>query len=220
MADSHVDVSKLDGMFKELYANKSEMLVPEGHKLINEIEFMKDKKLGDSYHQHVILGLEHGVAYGGSNGSAFALADSIGAQTKDANIKGHEMVLRSTISVGAVSRAAAGGQEAFMKATSYLVESMYRSIARRLEVQLLYGKSGIGEVESISGQDIVIKLKDWAPGIWAGAENMKIDIYDGSTANATNLVVSSVDFSTRTITVVGTATSVAAELLKQWKKVL
>jgi len=215
MADSHVDVSKLDGMFKRLYADESQNLIPEGHRLIKEIEFMKDQKLGDAYHQHVILGLEHGFAYGGNTGSAFALADSISAQTKDANIKGHEMVLRSTISVGAVSRASNGTDEAFMKATSYIVESMYRSFARRLEVQLLYGQSGIGEVLSAddSADTITINLKDWAPGIWAGAENMKIDIYTAAgDIVVANLVISAVDFDTRTISFSGSPdlSSVAA----------
>jgi hypothetical protein len=58
MANTVVDLDTLDGMFKQTYAEKIEHLIPDGVKLMNEIEFLsKEKSPGDLYHQPVTLGL-------------------------------------------------------------------------------------------------------------------------------------------------------------------
>jgi hypothetical protein len=124
----------------------------------------------------VTLGLEHGFTYGGSGGSAFALRNGIASSHEDAQIRGHEMVLRSYLSVGAVSRSK--GKNAFIQASKLIVENMLKSFARRLEVQLMYGQAdgGIGVVESIATNTIKIEDHEWAPGIWSGSEKMPIEI--------------------------------------------
>ena len=67
-------VGTLNGFFKETYAEKLGELIPDGVKLLNKIKFMsKDKQPGNLYHQPVILGLEHGVTFAGSDEDAFNL---------------------------------------------------------------------------------------------------------------------------------------------------
>lgn len=204
-------VAVLDGMFKEIYAEKIKNLIPDGTHLINEFDFAEDsKQLGNLYHQPVVLALEHGVTYGGSSGEAFNLNASVSGVMKDAQVQGYEMVLRSSLSVAAASRSQ-NDKGAFQKATKFLVANMLRSFSRRLEVQLFYGQAttGIGKVSSVAGNVLTITNKTWAPGIWAGGEGMPIDVYVGAVYRGT-ATVNSVSFDNKTITLnaapAGTAT--------------
>jgi hypothetical protein len=55
------NMTTLNGLFKERYADKIERLIPEGAKLMKDIPFIsRDKQPGNFYHQPVVLGLEHG----------------------------------------------------------------------------------------------------------------------------------------------------------------
>lgn len=196
------DFDTLNSHFKEVYADKIVDLIPEGVKLYNSIPFIgADKQNGLDYVQPVSLGLEHGFTYGGNGGTAFSLNNAVASNHERAQIRGHEMVLRSFLSVGAASRSQ-NGKGAFVQETKFIVENMLKSFVRRLEVQLMYGQSGIGIVESVSGAgDTVLKIEDheWAAGIWSGSEDMPIDIYDGSSTLAANVV--SYDFDAKTVTI-------------------
>lgn len=191
----------LNGLFKEAYADKVKDLKPDGVKLQNMIDFQDAEKLGNLYHQPVVLTFEHGFTYGGSGGSAFALRNAVNAVHQDAQIKGHEMVLRSYVSVGAVSRST--GKNAFIQATKLIVQNMMRSFARRLEVQLFYGQAdgGIGVIESITGQVLKIEDHEWASGIWSGAESMPLEIRSSAGALRGEANIVSVNFDNKEVTV-------------------
>lgn len=193
----------LNGLFKEAYADKLENLIPEGLKLYKMIDFLpKDKQPGNLYHQPVILGHEHGVTFASSNDDAFNLNAPVAGQIKDAQIQGNPVVLRSVLGYTAASRAAQGGAKAFMDATKFLVANMLRSICKKLEIELFYGQIGYGTVASTSGNAITITTAEFAPGIWAGAENMPIEVRDvtGATIRGQCNVVS-VDLVGRVVTV-------------------
>ena len=211
MANQATTIETLNGMFKEVYADKIENLIPDGVKLYNLIPFAKESKaLGNLYHQPVVLGLEHGVTYGGPNGDAFNLNSSVAGQMKDAQVQGYEMVLRSVLSVGAASRSL-NGNSSFEKSTKHLVANMLRSFSRRLEVQLLYGKSGLGAIGNSPSGDNIIEITDasWAPGIWSGSEGMLIDIYTAAGAvRLLNAEIKKVNFDKRTIELVSGALGV------------
>src|ERR1044072_1871214 len=196
-------LSTLNGFFKETYADKLGELIPDGVKLLNKIKFMsKDKQPGNLYHQPVILGLEHGVTFASSDEDAFNLNPPVAGVVKDAQVKGNPIVMRSLLGYVAASRAAQGGQQAFMDATKFLVANMLRSMSKKLEIELLYGQMGYGTVASISTNTITITTAEWAPGIWAGAEGMPVEIRDATGATIRGeAVVSSVDMDARTVTV-------------------
>jgi hypothetical protein len=90
-----------------------------------------------------------------------------------------------------------------MDATKYIVANMLRSMSKKLEIEMLYGQVGYGAVATggVSGTQITIATAEWAPGIWAGAEGMPIEIRDaaGSTVRGQFKVVS-VNMSTRVLT--------------------
>lgn len=193
MASAVNTVESLNGLFKESYADKIKDLVPEGVKLYNMIPFnSSQKQTGNLYHCPLALGLEHGFTYGGDEGVAFNLNDSIASSNRDAQVKGFELVLRSAISVGAASRSVTS-KNAFEQATKRLVQNMLKSMHIRLEIQILYGQVGIARIADISGAPVIgICASEWAPGIWAGAKNMAIEIRSQAgtlrgTANVVNV---------------------------------
>lgn len=172
----YVDVSTLDGNFKESYAKNIKDLVPEGVVLYNKIDFNgADKQPGNFYHAPVSLSLEHGFSYGGDTGAVFTLQNSIASSMEDAQVRGCELVLRSAISVGAAARSVSS-KNSFVQATKELVRVMLKSMHIRLESQLMYGQVGIGRVESLVGTTLTICASEWAAGIWSGSKNMQIQI--------------------------------------------
>lgn len=175
-------VAQLNGMFKESYSDKGiENLIPEGVKLVSRIPFIKkEKQPGAQYHQPVVLSNEHGIAFGDGSGDAFALNAPSSSVMKDATIRGTEILLRSAISYTALSRSI-GNNKAFEDASKHVVRNMMNSIARYLEILMLYGQVGIGAVASVSSNTITITEAEWAPGIWSGAEGMQIEIRDDVT---------------------------------------
>ena len=205
----------LNSIFKEAYADKVKDLIPEGVKLLNMIDFQSaEKQPGNFYHQPVVLGLEHGFTYGGENGTAFALRNGVSSSHQDAQIKGREMVLRSYLAIGAVSRSK--GKNAFVQASKLIVENMLKSFARRLEVQLLYGQSagGIGVVEATAAATITIEAHEWAAGIWSGTEKMPIEVRSSAGVLRGEAAVQSVDLATREVTLDGLpAGSVATDVI-------
>lgn len=203
-------VGTLNGLFKETYADKLQELIPDGVKLLNKIKFAaKDKMPGNLYHQPVILGMEHGVTFASSDEDAFNLNAPVAGQIRDAQVRGNPVVMRSLLGYVALSRAAQGGQKAFMDATKFLVANMLRSMSKKLEIEMLYGQMGYGAISVVSTNVLTIKTSEWAPGIWAGAEGMPIEIRDvtGATSRG-EAIVQSVDMDARTVTLASTVSGI------------
>jgi len=202
MAANNTFAGSLNPLFKEVYADKVEGLIPDGVKILNMIKFSpKDKQPGNLYHQPVILGMEHGVTFASSDDDAFNLNPPIAGVIKDAQVKGYPLVLRSALGYVAASRAAQGGKQSFMDATKYLVSNMLRSVTKKLEIEMLYGQMGYGTVASNAGAAVTITTAEWAPAVWGGAEGMTIEIRDTTGATSKGeFLVSSVNMDTRVLT--------------------
>lgn len=191
----------LDGNFKNVYADKIENLHPENTKLMQRVPFVKGQgQIGKQYLQPVVLGLEHGITYD-SSGDAFTLDSAVAGQIKEAKVTSTEMVLRSRISVAAASRSMTS-EAAFEQSTKFLVRNMLRSMTKRVEVGMMYGGSGIGEVGSLPGGTVIeVLTAEWAPGVWVGAEQMKIEFYDATLTTLRGAAsVTAVNMTTRRLT--------------------
>lgn len=209
----------LNGLFKEIYAKDLADLIPDGVKLLSKIPFAKkDAALGGFYHQPVVLGQEHGVTFAGAGDDAFTLEAPVAGQIKDAQVRGTQLVLRSVMGYASASRSTEGGAKAFKQATKFLVGNMLRSVTKKLEIEMLYGQIGYGVVASTAGTVITIPAAEWAPGIWAGSENMPIEIRNASGATVRGTAkVTAVNFETKSITVdVLPAGTVATDVI--WHK--
>ncbi|WP_448191265.1 hypothetical protein [Azospirillum sp. sgz301742] len=217
MAPVYTDVGKLNGLFKQVYADSIADLYPDNVKFTKIAKFTsKDKELGDFYNQPFRVKLPQGTTRSNSNGSAFSLNEAVSGEMVNAQVRGSEYLLRDTISYGAAARAV-GSRNAFMDATQVVVEGMRKKIARDIEADLMYGQTGIGEVASVAGNVITLKGASWAPGLWVGQEGMKIQTWAAvsgettptNTAGTGVMTVLAINTRTKSITV-DNATGVAA----------
>jgi hypothetical protein len=199
MADAMESVSTLNGLFKEVYADGIKDLVPNGTKIQQKIPFIrKEKELGKTYNQPVILSYCAGFTYAAPNSGAYSLNDTIPGTMKNASVDGYQMLLREQMDYESAAKSARG-RNAFVDGTQLLFENMQKSFRKRLEHSLLYGGSGIAQVSSYSSPTITLNASYFAPGIWAGAEGSSVDVYNGSTKRGTD-TIASVDVENYTIT--------------------
>lgn len=143
------------------------------------------------------------ITYGGTDGEAFTLNSSVAVPMKNAEVKSAEMVLRSQISIGAASRSISS-KNAFENGTKLLFGNMMKSMYHRLEIQMMYGQSGIATVEiSPAVTEVFFKVDDheWASAIWNGTKDAVIEFYDSTltTLRGTATVVS-VNYNTKIVT--------------------
>lgn len=143
------------------------------------------------------------ISFGVTGDGAFTLNLPVAAATKEASVDGTQMVLRSSVSYSAVSRSVGAGPKAFKEATKFVVENMLRSMTKKLEIMLLYGQVGYGVVSAIDGTNTIIDIaeKEFAPGIWAGAEGLPVEIRNpaGNTLRGSANVLQ-VDYDAKKIT--------------------
>jgi len=217
MAD--LDLSKLTGLVKKIYADTYVNAIPEWAWFLKNVKFQSAKKLGDTYEQMVVLASSHGITYGGTTGAAYSLATPIPMQTYNASVKGYEYTLREILSIGAIKRAM-GTKEAFADLWTLAYEQMMAALTSRLEMSFLDGGNGIGVCASsvnASGTttNVTMNLAEWAPGIWSGIEGASVSFYTSNTTLVSSaadsvFTVTSVNPSTRVVLITGTATGISA----------
>lgn len=85
---------------------------------------------------------------------------------------------------------------------------MLRSLAKVLEIEMLYGQVGYGTVASVSGTAITVTTAEWAPGIWAGSKGMPVEIRDvtGATVRG-QFTIEAVNMDTRVLTLNASASA-------------
>lgn len=193
------DITSLNGLFKKVYSDYMEKLIPTQLEILPMIDFIPSEKMGGLlYSVPVIVQRSHGVTYGGEGGDAFALNVPIASVVKQAEVRGNEIVLRDYLSIGAASRSMKS-EGAFIQNTKYLVENMTESIHSKLEAEALYGQMGLGTVASFSVNTVTVTTAEWASGLWSGSEGMKVDFYSTSTLIGT-ASIASVSIENRTLT--------------------
>lgn len=223
MAVNAVSVSSLNGLYKEAYSDGLVTLYPDTVDLVKQIGFSEAERVGNNYHQPVILTKEHGITYAAAGAGAYALAPSVPMVMKDAALAGVQSTLRTQIAYDTVARSV-GSSKAFKKATLPIIESNLESHTQRLELQMLYGQSdtGIGQFTAGTGVDsthytLTCSDATWAVGIWSGMEGAKVNFFThsnkdltGDSASEDNAVytVYSVDPDNKKVTFSGTATGI------------
>lgn len=217
MADVTVK-AQLEGLAKEVYADGVVNLIPDHAKLIKKIPFRESEMLGNAYNQPVVVSDENGVTYAGSEDDAFDLESPEAMQTKNAQIKGSQIVMRAAIGYKAAAAIASKGPKAFLNSTEFVIKRLMASAGTRLEIAALYGQSGLGRSTSSANVDandtnVTITALTWAPGIWIGRKNAKLSFFNdsgtaiGTDQNVYQLV--SVNVASRIIKVSGSPTDIA-----------
>lgn len=207
-------VNSLDALFKRVWGDGTIKAVPKFAKFMDEVKFSQREKLGDMYVVPVLLQHEHGFSYGAHADGAFTLNAAIAGNVQQAQVRGSMIVLRSQLSYEDVFKAAQAGAAAFEAATSLVVENMQQSFAKRQELSFLYGTRGLGTVLTNTSGALVLSDATWAPGIWSAMKGCILEAFTTVAASATqhdtDLTVSSVTMSAKTVTVTGTSSSVVA----------
>ena len=153
------------------------------------------------------------MTYAGSNGEIVSYSDASAGATSFASITPSAMYLRAAISREVLARSENLQEGAFALATKHIVENLLNSMFNKFETQCFYGGVGLAVLSSVSGSLLTINTADFAPGIWVGAEGMKLIAYtSGDVARVESGVMSvtSVDLINRTITVSNPNTAIAA----------
>jgi hypothetical protein len=215
MSSAIHNLASLNALFKPVFADKVNWLIPEYEELVKTVPFVgNNQKNGGMYNQPVILGRDHGVTFLGENDNILNLEEPVVPPTANAQIRGSALTMRTYLTLTAMARAAKGPR-AFVDATRYAVESLTKSFASVQEQIHWHGRSGLGYGSvTTGGLTITIDAAEFAEAIWVGAIGMPVELRDGpagapgSTLKATAEVVS-VNMSTRVITLsnIGGATT-------------
>jgi len=208
--------SQLDGLYKEVYGDKIEDLIPDVGRLVKKISFREAEKLGEAFNVPVIVSDEQGATYAGPEEDAFDLDPPEAMTTKNAKVKGSQILMRAAIGYKAAAAAVKGGKKAFVNATELVIRRLMNSITKRVEAMLLYGGDGLGEVTSSVNQGatettLTIDPKTWAPGLWVGSQKANLEIWDETgPIKVADVQVGRVDCKAGTLNVTGLAAQITA----------
>jgi len=218
----------LDGLFKSVYSNKIEDLIPRPMLIQQKVPFRSEERIGKDFNQPVILSDEAGATYNTqtvASSAAFALNDAVGGIEQNATVTSSEIVMRSWLSYQQAARATTGGQAAFTSATELQVKNNLKSCKKRVELSLIHGgqgastDGGLGTTASSSNAsatttNVVITVATWAAGIWAGLVGTKLNFYDNgvlvSTGADSIFSITSVTSADRNLLITGTSTGITA----------
>jgi len=210
------DSTTLNGMFKDIFGDGIENLIPETAVLAKDVPFSEASKIGEHYVFPVMLSHEHGVTYLGEDSTVATLQSHEAAVYKEAQVDSSSTVLRSAISYSAADKMSSS-KTAFINWSEMLFGNMTASIAKRNELDFLHGRQGWGTISAVSdssGTNTLTLTNDFSAGICAGMEGARIvafDTVDGTKQNTNAvLVVSAVNFANKTVPVTGNSTDTAA----------
>lgn len=209
--------TSLETAFKYVQKNQLNDLKPNSAILQDIAGPLKGAdQLGRKFLWPVVLSYELGFTFG--DGTAFTYKDDVAGVYEEIEVDPNPVVLKSRISLEAADRMAKS-DKAVMNHVALRSGQMKMSLAKVAEVDSLYGRSavGIGVAASTANvnsttETITFTAATWAPGIWAGMEGAKLEARaSGSLVNSNaDLVISSVDFDNKAITVTGNSTDIAA----------
>jgi hypothetical protein len=209
------DTSTMLGNFKNIYTGSYVDYLPASSKLMREMPMGNVAATGDYYAVPVEVQYENGITYAAPRSGVTTLLSSNAGKSEQALVEGYQIFGRAQVDYEAMARASAAGTKAFQQATRLVVKRLTKSSGKRAEIALLHGKRGWGTIDSVGGSGTtrawVITVGTFAPAIWAGMKDATLDIfaanYSGSKVNSNAaVVITSMDFATRTINVSGNAT--------------
>lgn len=209
--------TSLAGDFKNLYKDSGLVeAIPKWAIVQDRYGFEEAESLGNYFIFGVVLAKEHGATYAPSSGSASGaqtLNASVAGFVGQAQVEGFAIYMRSRLSYDAAAKASKAGKKAFAQAYGAILKNLKESHQYRLELSLIYGKDGLGVVDSNTSGALVLTAASWATGIWAaGLKDCILEAWtavsESATQHNTDLTISAIDVSTRTVTVTGTNSAV------------
>lgn len=196
------DMNTIQGWFKTSYADKIVDLIPDSMYYVKEVkEISAEMQQGGVYAQPVTLTSEQGITKASANSGAFSLNAPVALASRQAQIEGSQLLLRSALDYESVFRSK--NKNSFIQATKGIVQNMIKSMYYYIESDMMWGKTGIGTVAAggVAGNTVTITTAEYAPGFWLGSEgrSLRFESAAGVLRGLANVV--SYDIALRTVTV-------------------
>ena len=198
MASVETVSTSLNGNFKNVYGDKIFDLVPESDILYrnDRIKFVSKKgREGLQFNQPVIVALPSSATWG-LNGPT--LNTPIAMQMANATVTGSAITMRDVLSYDSAARAASS-EAAFEGTVGLVLRTLFKAHGKFAELDLLYGNGPITTNISMAqtalstqaggaGTNVTITITyaSWAPAMFSGFQNAKIDIYNAGSLVNTN----------------------------------
>ena len=171
------------GLLKQAYSDDIAKVVPASSILQEEISFVPDsQREGAQFNCPVLLSLPSGFTYGAGYATYQPIIPS---NVQYAFLTGSNINLRDGIANDLISRAMSD-KNSFMTASKYVMMALQKSMRKELELNLLYGSAGYGQVagyvnNSSTSSTLYFTFASWAPAIWSGLENSTVQFYNAGT---------------------------------------
>lgn len=200
--------TSLASRLKEQYNGDISNLVPGSAELV-KLKFKQDLSLGKAAIFDVQLSDELGFSVG--QGSV-TLNGAIAQTSAKATVDAFTLVLQTQVSYDLITRASSS-KKAFAEFSSGKFLNAGEAYQRRLEVQLMYGRDGLGKVTSNVAGVLTISADTFAPTIWLALKGAVLNAYTTKTGGVQHngdVTVAAVDVLARTVTVTGTNAAIVA----------
>ena len=132
----------LNALFKEVYRDKVENLVPEGIQLLKDIPFSEKEKVGRNLQVAVRVDEDSPFTFTNDAVSAVALSEPVPARYLNATITPTTIVLRAQISYQQAAKAVAK-KKSIEEGTKEILDSLKLSMDRKLEDAFFNGSRDI-----------------------------------------------------------------------------
>lgn len=183
------------GLLKQAYADEAiTKVVPASSIIQEEVDFVPDaQKEGAQFNAPVLLSLPSGFTYGAGFASYQAIIPS---NVQYAFLTGSNINLRDGIANDLISRAMSD-KNSFMTASKYVMMALQKSMRKELELNLLYGSTGLGQVaaytnNSATSTTLYFSFGTWAPAIWSGLENCVINFFSSGAQQGGSFTITAV----------------------------
>jgi hypothetical protein len=205
----------LASRLKEIYPSGPTCLVPATNELHGKrLKFRQDLVQGEKIRFDVQLSNEQGFSYGSGEVS---LAGAVANISEKAEVVGYSVILQSNVSYDLITRSKTSKQAFAQFNNSKFIPSA-ESFRTRCEILAMgYGRQGIATVAAagVSGQVISISAGSWCSAMLLTMKGAVIEAWTtvsggGTTQHDSDLTVGAISIANKTITVVGTCSSVVA----------
>jgi hypothetical protein len=171
------------GLLRQAYSDDIVKPIPASGIVQEEVGFVPDaQKEGAQWNAPVLLSYPTGFTYG----AGFATYQPIiPSNIQYAFLTGSNINLRDGIANDLIARAKSD-ENSFMTAAKYVMMALQKSMRKEVELNLLYGSVGLGQVtaytnNSTTSTTLYFSFATWSPAIWSGYENATINFYNGAT---------------------------------------
>lgn len=201
----------LASRLKEVYPEGPTVLVPAGNELHGKrLKFRKDLIQGEKIRFDVQLSGEQGFSMGSGE---VTLLGAVAQLSEKAEVSGYSVILQSNVSYDAISRAKTSKQ-AFAQFNNSKYIPSAESFRTRAEILSMHGRQGIAVVSSVSSQVITITPASWCSAMLLTMKGAVIEAWTAVAGSGSqhdsDLTVGALSIANKTVTVVGTCSSVVA----------